>query len=80
MSYSTDSIDMAKLPLEIRAKLAELDLEISEGQCFHCISASNFFNKIRKLVLGSLMVVSQKSRLYKFCVRSVMSYGSEFRQ
>ena len=29
-----DSIDVSKLPLEVRAKLAELDLEISEGKCF----------------------------------------------
>ena len=28
---SVDSIDTSKLPLEVRAKLAELDLEISEG-------------------------------------------------
>ena len=26
-----DSIDLTKLPLEVRAKLAELDLEIAEG-------------------------------------------------
>lgn len=34
MSYSIDSIDIAKLPLEIKAKLAELDIEISEGIFF----------------------------------------------
>ena len=31
MSYSIDSIDISKLSLEVRTKLAEIDLEYSDG-------------------------------------------------
>ena len=32
------NVDISSLTLEIRAKLAELDLELSEGKCRHIIS------------------------------------------
>ncbi|CAK8673805.1 unnamed protein product [Clavelina lepadiformis] len=37
MSHSTNAghIDVASLPLEVRAKLAELDIEISEGKRYN---------------------------------------------
>ena len=50
-----DSIDISKLPLEVRAKLAELDLEISEGNYElipvrgHC--SLNFFLIQSKLII-----------------------------
>lgn len=36
MSRSIDSIDITKLSLEVRAKLAEIDLEYSEGMVIFC--------------------------------------------
>lgn len=38
-----DSIEYSKLPLDIRAKLAELDLELSEGKIFFTRKSRRLF-------------------------------------